>query len=125
MNAPIKSLHRPGIWLLAGSSAAGLLVSCFNYFSLGSGIDHTFGAILVVVSTALSLIASLGLATARLPRLLRKIVFGMLLLDLIGTSTAAYFLESWAVVISMGIGFTGWLIILSMSRNAAGPPVAN
>ena len=42
-----------GAWLMALAAAIGLIVSLIAYFHLGSGIDHTAGALLVIISTVL------------------------------------------------------------------------
>lgn len=96
---------------MAAASAVGTALALYGYLAPHTGIDHTEGALLVVVSSALILLASLVLAVfSSAPRWLRGIVLALLLLGILGTGCAAYFLESYALLGLMALALFGWLI---------------
>lgn len=98
-----------GAWLLAASAAAGLCLSLFNYFWPSTGIRGTPGALLVVVSTALVLGASLLMALVRPKGLALRVFLNVsTLLGVTGTGVAAYFLEAYVLVALMAVGLIGW-----------------
>jgi hypothetical protein len=99
-----------GAWLLAASAAAGLCLSLFNYFWPGTGIDGTPGALLVVVSSALVLGAALLMALDRSKGLALRVFLNVsTVLGVIGTATAAYFLDTYVLIAFMALGLVGWL----------------
>lgn len=101
---------RFGLWLLTAASLLGLIDAIFNYFSPANGIHGTEGALIVIVSTALQLIAAL-LILARVVRGWVWWLFQVLiLLDLIGTALAAYLLEADLLLALTVLGFIGWLL---------------
>lgn len=100
---------RFGHRLVLASAAAGLLVAIYDYF-WAAGIDHTPGVVLVIVSTALIAGAAAVIAfhvAGR--RWLRVTLTVLILLGLIGTGAAAYFLEAYVLLALMAIGLAGWL----------------
>ncbi len=99
-----------GAWVLVAASAAGLGLSVVDYFWPGNGIDHTGGALLVVISSALVLGASLLIALDRSKGLVLRIFLEIATcLGLLGTGLAAYFLEAHWLIASMALGLLGWL----------------
>ncbi len=107
----VHAAQQAGDFILAGGAAAGLCVALFNYFRPHNGIDGTWGALLVVASTALVFAASLILVLVRLrPSWRRASIIGAILLGLIGTVAAAYFLESIVLIVMMALAFLGWVI---------------
>ena len=54
-----------GAWAMAAAAAIGLADSIYRYLVLGSGVDHSAGALLVVCSTALLVATAIGLVLAR------------------------------------------------------------
>ena len=101
-----------GIWLLAASSAAGLVVSIFDYFG-SAGIQGTGGVMLVIASTALLLVASLFVAVVpSMPRWLGGLLLALLVLGVLGTGLAAYFLEASWLLALMVLALFGWLVRL-------------
>jgi hypothetical protein len=104
-----------GGWLLVVSLAAGLCLSVFDYF-FGNGIDQTSGVLLVIVSTALMLVASFVLALGRAGAFWFRFIRIAILLDLIGTGLAAYLLEAHLLLATMVLGLIGWIV-----HFAAGP----
>lgn len=102
-----------GAWLLLASSLAGLIVAAINTFNEGNGIAYSLGAYIVLVSTALLLVASLLITFLRgMPRWLSGIILFLILLDLLGTAAAAYFLLAYWLLALMGVGLIAWLIHL-------------
>lgn len=126
MKSILASPRTFGRWLLAAAMAAGLCVAAFNYLSTGNGIDHTAGALLVIVSSVLLLGASLlfGLRWVG-ARWLAVILDILILLGLIGTAAAAYFLEADLLLVLMILGLCAWLVaVLASTPSVAKARVA-
>lgn len=105
--------------VLAAGAAAGVCVALFDYFRPHNGIDGSWGALLVVASTGLVLLASFVLSLGvRDPSWRRIVLSGAILLGLIGTVAAAYLLESVALIIAMAVAFVGWIIRVDFAPNA-------
>jgi len=103
-----------GLVLLTLASLAGLADAIFNYISADNGIHGTEGALVVVVSTALLLIASL-LIFGGLRGWLKGLFEVLLFLGVLGTGAAAYFLEAQILLVLMVIALVGW--VLQVGRN--------
>jgi hypothetical protein len=107
-----------GLLLLALAAAAGTALAIYSYF-LDLGINHTDGVLVVIGSTVIMWIAALVLAWARgmwwWPR---GIIVVLLLLDVVGTGVAGYFLEKQVLMAFMGVAFLGWLahVVLGPGR---------
>jgi hypothetical protein len=102
-----------GRWLLLASAVGGVAAAAVAMFREGNGIAYSGGAILVLVSTALLLVAALILCLYRSrPRWLTVLLAALMLLDLIGTGLAAYFLEAQALLALMALGLVGWLVFV-------------
>jgi hypothetical protein len=100
-----------GGWLLVAASAIGFLLSIYNCVNEGNGIAYTEGAILVVVSSALVLAASLAMVLDHnKPAWLAGFFYVSIFLGLVGTGVAAYFLLAYALMALMIVGLIGWLI---------------
>jgi glycerol-3-phosphate acyltransferase PlsY len=98
-----------GAWLIIATALIGLCISLYNYFIAGSGVDHTAGALLVVCSTALMLLAALAIALAELPAWLAVLLAVAIALDIAGTGLAAYFLETDVLLAFMAVAAIGWI----------------
>jgi hypothetical protein len=106
-----------GNGLMVVGSGVGLLFSLYNNFNSGNGIHGTPGALLVIVSSALVLIASLLLAfNVFRPRWLRIVVDVLLILGILGTGFAAYMLEANWLVALMVVALIGWLVHVFSGR---------
>lgn len=117
-----RTLATFGLWLLLASAAAGLFVSIYDYF-WAAGIDHTPGVILVIVSTALLTGASaLMVFSVAGRRSLRVTLEVLILLGLIGTGAAAYFLEAHVLLALTVLGLVGWLAAIMPHGPAQGAP---
>ena len=111
MSTRSGSISTSGAWLMALAALAGLAVSVANFFNRDSGIAGEPGTILVIVSTAILLIAALVLARAsRLGGFLRGFLVIGCLIDIFGTGFAAYLLNSQALLWLMVVALVGWLL---------------
>jgi hypothetical protein len=100
-----------GGWTLAAAGALGVATAAYGYLVLGSGIDHTPGALLVVFSTVLLTAAAAVLVLApAAPAPLRIALAAAAALDLAGTGLAAWFLHSWMLLLLMAAGAIAWLV---------------
>ena len=115
------------IWGLAVVSLLCLVLTIYNYFSPANGIHGTAGALLVIVSTALMLVASVVIAVrwAR-PRWVRVLLEVLILLDILGTGFAAYMLESGILLVLMAIALIGWIVhvVAPARRQTATPEIS-
>jgi hypothetical protein len=91
-------------------AALSFIVSIFDYFWTGNGIHGTEGALLVVVSTLLMLIASAVILSGRVHGWVRVVLEILILLDFLGTGLAAYLLESWVLLILDVIALVAWIV---------------
>jgi hypothetical protein len=91
--------------------ALGFVASLVAYLTPGNGIDHTYGALLVVGSTLLMLAAGLVIfATTWGPPVLRTVLVWLIALDIICTGFAAYMLEATVLLVLMIIAAVAWII---------------
>ena len=99
-----------GLALLSVSAAFGLFDACFNYLYRPVGVSYAGGAALVVASCLLIVTASLWLAELRRVGWVGATLVVLLLMGLIGTALAAYFLEASILLALMLVGLVGWCI---------------
>lgn len=99
-----------GRWLLALAALAGFILALLAYFGSHNGIDHTEGALLVVVSTALLLIAAVVLEQFRPIRWLVEV---LIFLDILGTAFACYMLDAYLLAALMVVALVGWIAHLA------------
>lgn len=111
-----KSWRGAGLMLLAGvlGAAAGI----YDFYNVAGGIDGTGGVELVIASCLLMVFGALMVLL-----LGRGLVAGifllLLLLDVIGTGVAAYFLESGLIMAAMALAALGWIVHMNMRGRAA------
>ncbi len=106
----IRQRERPayGLLLLALAAVAGTALSIFNYF-VDIGINHTDGVLVVIATTVIMWVVALITAQARsMWRWARGVILALLLVDIVGTGIAAFFLESWVLVAFMAVALIGW-----------------
>ncbi|MGN6374520.1 MAG: pyrroloquinoline quinone-dependent dehydrogenase [Sphingomonas sp.] len=94
--------------LLIGGAAVAVLLAIYGYV-WAWGISGSLGALIVLGSTAILLLAVLLVSFAKLPRWLAILLHVGIALDLIGTGAAAYFLESYWLLGFMVVTAIGWL----------------
>jgi len=99
-----------GLWLLCGASLLGFIDAGFNYIWTGNGIHGSEGALLVAGSTLLLLIAGTLLLRDVLHGGLKALFEVLILLDLVGTAVAAYFLEAEILLALTVLAFVGFLL---------------
>lgn len=111
-----RSGRGSGLILLAG--ALGAAAAFYDFNTVSTGIDGTGGAELVIASSLLMVFAALMVLL--LGRgLLAGVFLLLLLLDVIGTGVAGYFLESPMIMGAMALAALGWLLhIRSAGREA-------
>ncbi|MGH7103883.1 MAG: hypothetical protein ACREFJ_15965 [Acetobacteraceae bacterium] len=107
-----------GAVLLVFAAAAGLGAALAEYFPRYSEVGHTPGALLVIITSALVLIGSLIVLALvacfhSRPVWLRVLLQVLLVIGLVGTGFAAWFLESNLLFAFMVVGFVGWLADVS------------
>ena len=108
-----------GAWLLAAAAVLSLAVSIYIYLTPESGVAGTPGAILVMVSTALLLLAALLLIWDGMPKWLGGVFVVLAALDLIGTALAGWLLNSQILAILMVVGAVGWLAYVFGKRRTS------
>ncbi len=95
---------------MAVSSIIGFLASLIYYFWRGDGIAYTPGTLLVIISTALLLAASLVMATGIWRHwLLSEFFLVATCLDILGTAFAAWLLEAHWLLALMALAAIGWI----------------
>ncbi|MGV3489934.1 MAG: hypothetical protein ACO1OG_01305 [Devosia sp.] len=108
-------MKRIGSMLIILGAAAGLIISIYNYFmpqgllSPLSDIAGTYGALLVIASTALMLFAGLVLFYSKRFGVLAFIAVLGTFLDVLGTGFAAMLLDSLPLLLATGVAGLGWL----------------
>ena len=105
------------IWLIAIPSGIGLVLSLIAYLTPHGAVAHSWGAVLVVVATALLLVASLLIALAEMPHWFVVLLEVLIILDIVGTGGAAYFLETYILLAFMVIALTGWIFHLASASS--------
>jgi hypothetical protein len=112
----MNSRSGTGLMLLAGilGAAAGL----YDFYTVTSGIDGSGGVQLVIA--ACLLMAFGALMVLLLGRgFLAGIFLLLLLLDVIGTGIAGYFLESGLIMAAMALAALGWILHMNTRGRAA------
>lgn len=100
-----------GGWLLAAASAVGLILALYAFLAPETGVTHSYGAGLVVISTLLLTAAAMVvLFDHEKPAWLAGALYVATILDILGTGFAAYFLEARWLVGAMVAALVGWLI---------------
>jgi hypothetical protein len=101
---------------MAIAAAIGFLLMLIFYFTPHGTIAHSWGALVVLVSTGLMFVAAILITGFPLPRWLVGLFEVLIILDVLGSGVCAYFLEAYIVLALMVIALIGWLM-----RIAGGP----
>jgi uncharacterized membrane protein len=104
-----------GAWIIALAAIIAIGVSTYDYFSTATGLQRTGGVVLTGIAGVLMLAAAFGLM-ARARGALAATLRVLILLDIIGTAVAGYFLESGCLMASMLVALLGWGLDLSAGR---------
>jgi quinoprotein glucose dehydrogenase len=106
-----------GNWLLFLGALVAFCLALFGYFWKGNGIHGTGGALLVVVSSGLALVGAFVLLQWRdTPRWLRVLVLVLMILDIVGTGVAAWFLETYWLLAFLALALLGWIACVAAPR---------
>lgn len=109
----------PGAWLLTVSAFAGLIASLVYYFWRGDGIAYTDGALVVIGSTAILLIAGLVLIFDTRRHWFTSAFFNVgACIDILGTGFAAWMLDAYWLLGLMCLAGMGWLVHVAFDAGA-------
>ena len=100
-----------GAWLIILASLIVIAICVYDYYTPETGLIGTGGTILVAVAGLLMLLAAL--VVAKVPNrscLLQNFLVVSILLDIIGSSVAGYFLESPVIMAAEALALIGWLM---------------
>ena len=100
-----------GAWLIILASLIVIAICVYDYYTPETGLIGTGGTILVAVAGLLMLLAALVMAwVPNRSGLLQGFLVVSILLDIIGSSVAGYFLESPVIMAAEAVGLIGWLM---------------
>jgi hypothetical protein len=100
-----------GAWLIILASLIVMAICVYDYYTPESGLVGTGGTILVAVAGLLMLLAALVMAwVPNRSGLLQGFLVVSILLDIIGSSVAGYFLESPVIMAAEALALIGWLM---------------
>jgi hypothetical protein len=101
---------------MAIAAFIGFIIIIIDYFTPHGTIAQSWGALIVVISSALMVIASAWIAFGTLPRCLLILFEVLIILDILGSGVCAYFLEADAVLVFMVVALVGWVWHLTSDR---------
>ncbi len=107
-----------GAWLIVLASLITVAICVYDYYTPETGLIGSGGVILVAGAAVLMFLASLVMAI--MPNrgaLLQTFLTVSILLDIIGSSVAGYFLESPVIMAAQALALVGWLV--NVISNAA------
>jgi hypothetical protein len=107
-----------GIWLILLAALLALIAASYDYVTPATGIDHSGGVILVIVSSGLMLCGAL-LAALLGRGVLASILMVLIVLDIAGTGFAAWLLESGLLMAAMLLALIGWLLRIAARAGKA------
>jgi len=100
-----------GAWLIILASLIVIAICVYDYYTPETGLIGTGGTILVAGAALLMLLASLVMAwVPNRSGLLQGFLVVSILLDIIGSSVAGYFLESPVIMAAEALALIGWLM---------------
>jgi hypothetical protein len=106
---------------MALGGLVGAAIAAYDYLTPATGLDGAGGVVLVLISCLLMLFAALGLMALTSGGIAGLLSF-LILLDIIGTATCGYFLESPVLLAAMALALVGWL--MRVLGNAADNSIA-
>ena len=100
-----------GAWLIIAASLITMAICVYDYYTPETGLIGTGGVILVAVAALLMFLASLTMALVpNRSCLLQGFLVVSIILDIIGSSVAGYFLESPIIMAAQALALIGWLM---------------
>jgi hypothetical protein len=107
-----------GAWLIVLASLITIGICVYDYYTPETGLIGSGGVILVAGAAVLMFLAALVMA--KMPgrgALLQTFLVVSILLDIVGSSVAGYFLESPVIMAAQALALVGWII--NVVSNAA------
>jgi hypothetical protein len=100
-----------GAWLIILAALIAMAICAYDYYTPETGLIGTGGVVLVGVSALLMLLASLVVTgVPNRSGFLQGFLVVSILLDIIGSSVAGYFLESPVIMAAEALALIGWLL---------------
>jgi membrane-bound ClpP family serine protease len=100
-----------GAWLIVLASLIAMAICVYDYYTPETGLIGTGGVVLVAVAGLLMFLAALVMALKSMRSgLLQGFLVISILLDIIGSSVAGYFLESPVIMAAQALALIGWLM---------------
>ena len=100
-----------GGWLLAAASIVALGCALYYYLVPSTGVAYSYGAAIVLVSSAILTAAALVMVLDHdKPLWLLGFLYVGMFVDILGTGFAAYFLEAYWLLGAMVVALVGWFI---------------
>ena len=100
-----------GAWLIILASLIAMAVCIYDYYTPETGLIGTGGVVLVAIAALLMFLASLAMALVpNRSGLLQGFLVISIILDIIGSSVAGYFLESPIIMAGEALALIGWLM---------------
>jgi hypothetical protein len=100
-----------GAWLIIVASLIAMAICVFDYYTPETGLIGTGGVVLVAIAALLMFLASLTMALVpNRSCLLQGFLVVSIILDIIGSSVAGYFLESPVIMAAEALALIGWLM---------------
>ncbi len=100
-----------GAWLIILASLIAIAICVYDYYTPETGLIGTGGVVLVAGAAVLMLLSALALALKpNRGRFLQGFLVVAILLDIIGSSVAGYFLESPVIMAAEAVALIGWLV---------------
>ena len=100
-----------GAWLIILASLIAMVICLYDYYTPETGLIGTGGVVLVAVAGQLMFFASLTLKLVpNRSCFLQSFLVVSILLDIIGSSVAGYFLESPVIMAAEALALIGWLM---------------
>jgi hypothetical protein len=100
-----------GAWLIILASLITMAITVYDYYTPETGLIGTGGVILVAVAALLMFLAALVMAfVPNRSNFVQAFLVVSILLDIIGSFVAGYFLESPVIMAAQALALIGWLM---------------
>jgi hypothetical protein len=100
-----------GAWLIVLASLITMAICVYYYYTPETGLIGTGGVVLVAGAGALMFLAALAMAKApNRSSCVQTFLVVSILLDIIGSFVAGYFLDSAVIMAAQALALIGWLI---------------
>jgi hypothetical protein len=97
-------------------------IALYDYFWTGSGIDHTIGDLIVICAVAVLLCASALVSLVRRMLYWLRLTLNLgIMIGMLGSGVAGYFLETSGILAFLAIALLAWAVHLA-AHSAVGFP---